>query len=66
MSREQNDYEHQLCEMIKPLRGAKWSTDIQWSDLTRRRVKDEEFYYGWAGRVTRDVGIYSRLLGFFE
>lgn len=35
-------------------------------DLTRRRVKDEEFYYGWAGRVTRDVGIYSRLLGFFE
>lgn len=35
-------------------------------DLTRRRVKDEEFYYGWAGRVTRDVGIYNRLLGYFE
>lgn len=44
MSREQNDYEHQLCEMIKPLRGAKWSTDIQWSDLERRLERLGEDY----------------------
>lgn len=32
-------------------------------DLVQRRQKDEEFYFGWCGRVTRDMGHYSKLLG---
>lgn len=32
-------------------------------NLVQGRAKDEEFYYGWAGRVSRDMGIYMRLLG---
>lgn len=32
-------------------------------DLTLRREKDEDFYFGWLGRVTRDVGHYAVLLG---
>lgn len=31
--------------------------------LIQKRVKDEEFYYGWAGRVSRDMGIYINVLG---
>lgn len=31
-------------------------------DIAIRRSKDEKFYYGWLGRVTRDVKIYSKLL----
>lgn len=31
--------------------------------LVQKRQKDEEFYYGWAGRVSRDMGIYINILG---
>lgn len=31
--------------------------------LTIKREKDEDFFYGWMGRVTRDMGHYSLLLG---
>ncbi len=31
--------------------------------LVQKRQKDEEFYYGWAGRVSRDMGIYINVLG---
>jgi len=31
--------------------------------LVQKRAKDEEFYYGWAGRVSRDMGIYINVLG---
>ncbi|WP_326430342.1 DUF262 domain-containing protein (plasmid) [Stutzerimonas frequens] len=39
MAREHNDYEQQLCDLIKPLRAARWTTDIQWADLERRLEK---------------------------
>lgn len=32
-------------------------------NLVQARVKDEEFYYGWAGRVSRDMLIYMNILG---
>jgi lysozyme family protein len=32
-------------------------------NLVQMRAKDEEFYYGWAGRVSRDMGIYVNVLG---
>lgn len=32
-------------------------------DLVKRREKDEEFYYGWTGRVARDMGHYAKLIG---
>lgn len=31
--------------------------------LVQRRQKDEEFYYGWSGRVSRDVALYVNVLG---
>lgn len=32
-------------------------------NLVQKRQKDEEFYYGWAGRVSRDMSIYMSVLG---
>lgn len=32
-------------------------------NLVQNRAKDEEFYYGWAGRVSRDMHIYMNVLG---
>lgn len=32
-------------------------------NLVQKRAKDEEFYYGWAGRVSRDMSIYINVLG---
>lgn len=31
--------------------------------LVQKRDKDEEFYYGWCGRVSRDMCIYVNVLG---
>lgn len=46
MAREHNDHEQQLCELIKPLRAARWTTDIQWADLERRLEKLGQDYGG--------------------
>lgn len=32
-------------------------------NLVQKREKDEEFYYGWAGRTSRDMNIYANVLG---
>lgn len=38
------------------------SQGAYYRDITLRNEKQETFLYGWAGRVTRDVGHYSKLL----
>lgn len=54
-------------------RGAKGAADLvlmlccyqgaNYRDLTKKRVQNETFFFGWCERVVRDLGHYSQLLG---